>query len=446
MKQKLFSTLILVALVYSVSIAQNIKDATIEYFNIKLPITPLPASIKNYQVTLVAAYEEKNKKLAAEYEADLVKSETEYQAAWVKYKADSLAAEKQYPLDVQEYNKKVTEAETKYNQEMEEYKKKSLGSKLVEKVLLEQNNKPVKNLPSNPYKHYPSIPYKRKVEKPFLQTSYDLPTLASTYIQLDKLDNNASNALKIIVTLYGYDYTQPRVLSQQQNVLQYGGGNTSTRNVTYYHSEYSYRHPMAVKVITPDGKEILNNTPPQLNAYKISSSTNSTTAPSLNTELIVRTTEEKILQEGLQFINKFINDKFGAVKEKRQAELFYVKSRGDEYADLTNAFNTASSALTMLADDSATAKPQLIQAIELWDKAFKESDIKDKKARVDKDVTIAICFNLLETNLAVRNHTAGMLVLQKLNTIDLSNKERVKKAQFESDYADLKKRLNINNN
>jgi hypothetical protein len=444
MRQKLLTATTVFFLIASFSFSQNIKDAVVEYTNVKLPLTPLPASIKNYQVSIVAAYEEKNKKLSDDYQADLKKADDEFTAAWAKYKADSLAGEKKYPLDIEEYKKKLAAAEKKYTEEMEEYNKKSVGTKFAEKVLLNEHNKPTKNLPSEPYKHLPSIPYKRSVEKPYLQTTYDLPTLASTYFQLEQLQNNPSNALKIIVTLYGYDYTQPRVLSQQQNVLQYGSGNTSTRNVTYYHSEYSYRHPMAVKVITPDGKEILNNTPPQLNAYKISSSQNSTSSPSLNTEIIVKTTEEKILQEGLVFINKFINDRFGAVKEKRQTELFYVKSKGDEYADLTSAFNNASTALRLLADDSTTAKPQLLQAIDIWNKAIQESDINNKKARIDKDVTIAVCFNLLEANLAIRNHAAGMLVLQKLNTIDLSNKERVKKAGYESDYSDLKKRLTTN--
>ncbi len=446
MKTKYFTLLFLLGL-FSNAISQNIKESAIEYIISKLPLTPLPASVKNYQVTIVAAYEEKNKKLQDEYEADKKKAEDEYVAAIKKFKDDSLAAEKQYPLDVITYKKNVEEAEKKYNAEMEEYKKKSLGSKVVEKVFLNQNDKPVKHLPSEPYKRLPSYPYKRIVEKPYLQKTYDLPTMASTYIHLNNLENNAANAIKIIVTIYGYDFTNPRILSEQRNVASYGtGSGVQGGSQIYYHSEYSYRHPMAVKVIMPDGKEILNHTPPQLNMYKIASSQNSTAAPSLNTEIIVKTTEEKIFQEGLQFINNYLNDKFGIAKEKRKTELFYIKKGGDEYADLTNAFNTASSALTMLENDEATAKTQLQQATDLWSTALKESNPGDKKARIDKDVTIAICFNLLEMNLVLRNHAAGMAILQKLNTLDLSNKERMKKAQYEMDFADLKKRLNINNN
>ncbi len=398
--------------------AQNIKDADIEYVNVKLPLLPLPASIKNYQSAIIPAYEEKNKLLLAEYEKNKMIAQDVYDKAMAEYPA------------------LVKAAEDKYAKELEVYNKKSLGTKIVERNLLGENNKPVKNIPSKPYLGY--------VEKPVLQRSYDYPVLASTYIHLDNFENNPANAVKINVTLYGYDFTQPRVLSTQKNMLSISGGSTSTYNANYYYVEYSCRQPMSVKVIAPDGKELLSVTPQPLNVYKTYKSGETEKMPQVNNESLVRTTEEKLLQENLQYINKLVNEKFGFFRETRKSVLYFVKSKSDEYTDLLTAFNEASSGLRVLADDSATAKPQLTHAIDTWNNALKESDLANKKARIDKDLTIVIIFNLLEVNLATRNYTAGMQLIQQLNSISISNKERSIKTKYEMDFADLKKRLAIN--
>ena len=399
----------------SIAFTQSIKESTFEYTNIKQPLTPLPSFIKNYHVTLMSGYDEKNKKLVAEYTAEQKKAQQEYDIAI-----------KQYPIDVKE-------AEEKFDAEMELYRKKSLGQKVIEKTVLKENTKPIKTLPYKPTLRY--------VPKPVLQTEYDLPTLASTYIKLENYENNATNALKIVVTLYGYDCTQPRVLNNAKDMISIGNGTTSTYKQAYYYAEYSYRHPMSIKAYLPDGKEVMNTTPQLLNAYKIYRSSESDKILSVNNELLIRTTEEKTLQENLTYLNKILNEKFGFYKEKRKTTLYFVKDKKAEYTDLTTAFNEATSALTLLAADSITAKINLQHAIDLWEKALATSDVNDKKARIDKDVTIAICLNLLEVYYALKNYQAGLQVMQKLNTINLSYSDRIRKNEYDNAYNDLKKQL-----
>ena len=399
----------------SIAFTQSIKESTFEYTNIKQPLTPLPSFIKNYHVTLMSGYDEKNKKLVAEYTAEQKKAQQEYDIAI-----------KQYPIDVKE-------AEEKFDAEMELYRKKSLGQKVIEKTVLKENTKPIKTLPYKPTLRY--------VPKPVLQTEYDLPTLASTYIKLENYENNATNALKIVVTLYGYDCTQPRVLNNAKDMISIGNGTTSTYKQAYYYAEYSYRHPMSIKAYLPDGKEVMNTTPQLLNAYKIYRSGESDKILSVNNELLIRTTEEKTLQENLIHLDKILNEKFGFYKEKRKTTLYFVKDKKAEYTDLTTAFNEATSALTLLAADSITAKINLQHAIDLWEKALATSDVNDKKARIDKDVTIAICLNLLEVYYALKNYQAGLQVMQKLNTINLSYSDRIRKNEYDNAYNDLKKQL-----
>ena len=379
------------------------------------PLNPLPADVKNYQVVLVPAFEEKNKQLTTTYQQEVKIAKAEYDSAMRIYPGE------------------VKAADEKYDREMEEYKKKSFGKKVLEKKVLNENNKPVKVIPSKPVL--------RSVSPPVMQTTYDLPVLASTYIKPEGLENNPVNALKIMITLYGYDYTQPRTMNDSKNVVSVGKNGTSSGERTYYYTEFSYRHPMSVKLLLPDGKEILNITPQPLNVYKVSTTSQTTQTQSINSELLIKSTEQKILQENLAYINKLLNEKFGFSRVKRTATLYFIKDKDGAYTDLTTAFNEASSGLKNLSEDKAVAVPLLNHAIDVWTKALKESDMHDKKARINEEVTVAVCFNLLETFYALKKYDEGRAVMQTLNTIGLSNKQRMIKNQYDSDYIELKKRL-----
>ena len=381
-------------------------------------MAPLDKSLKNYSVKFEAPYEEKNKQLSAAYEEEKKKAEARYH--------DEL---KEYPLLV-----KASEAQ--YEKELTEYKKKSVVTKIAEKSILGETTKPLKQIPAKPYRE--TIP------PPILKTSYDLPVLASTYINLNGYQPDAATAVKIIVTLYGFDFTEPRVLSVQKDMMRVSNGNSSTYKSTYYHVEFSYRHAMSVKVLLPDGKEILNLTPQQLNTYKIYRTAESDKYPEFNRDLLIRTNEEKLLQDNLKFINDLVNDQFGFEKKEQKANLYYTKEKGEIYTDLRTAFNEASSGFSLLHDDAEAAMAKLRKANELWLNALKEFDPSNKKARINKDVTIAVYFNLLESFFALSDVAAGFDTIQKMNALSLSTNERKDKDEFEKRFADLKKRKQNN--
>lgn len=398
--------------------AQNTKSEKVEYTYIQLPMSPLSASIKNYQSVIIATYEAENQKKQAEYEAQMAAAEAEFQKEQAAYPA------------------KVKAAEEKYAKEMEEWEKKSLAEKVVEKQLLNENNKPVKQIPSPPYK--------KSVQAPKLKTSYDYPVLASTNIKLDGYNNAPDGAVKIEVTLYGFEYTTPRQLSEQKSVVSSANGQTTTSQVTYYHVEFTYRHTMSVRVTAPDGSELFVLSPSELNNYKTYKSAESKTSVSFSEEQLVKTHEEKILQENLKLINELVNDRIGFRRVNRTSELHYIKSKDETYADLMNAFNEGSTGLKMILNDEAGATNKLQKSIQLWETALAESDVANKKARIDKDVTIIVCFNLLETYFALGKVEDGEKVIQKLNTISLSAAERKTKEAYELAFTDLKKRKEAN--
>lgn len=415
---KKFKVLFIALFVVSSALSQRIKTDDIEYRYIKLPTNPIASSIKNFQSSIFASYEAENANLMAKYEQEKQLAEQEYQQAMADHPA------------------KVKAAEDKYTQEMAAWKEKSMAEKILEKQLLNENNKPVKNIP------YP--PYKRNVSMPKLKGTYDYAALASTYIKLDGFENNQDNAVKIIVTLNGFEYSTPRQVTEQKSVVSSANGTTTTSQVNYYHVEFTYRHTMSVKAIGADGKELFYLTPQELNSYKTYKSAESKTAVSYNEEALAKTYEEKILQENLTLISNLVNDRIGFKREPRKTGIDYIKSKDETYADLLMAYNEASSGLNSLADDEAGAKVKLTHAIEIWNTALQESDITNRKARIDKDVTISIYFNLLEGYFATRDLEGFEKIMGNLNTMSISNGERRKKEQYDLLFIDLKKRMQAN--
>ena len=399
------------------AMGQKLKSETIAYSYTRPPAVPIKG-LTNYQVKFEAAYEARNKQLLKDYQGQLQ------------------AAREKYRNDMAEYPKLQKEANDRYDREMAEYNKKSTGKKLTERALLSAG-KPVREVIQRPYM--------QEVEKPVLQSSYDYGMIADTYIQLDGYHKDPANALKILVLLYGFDHTVPRTMDEQSDNIGLGGAaGTRTSKSTYYHTEFSYRHPMAVKVFTPDGKEVLSLTPPELNSYNIYKSASTDQPKRINSELLLKTSEEKILQDNLKFMNTLLNDKFAFSKVTREATLYYIKDGDKGYTDLTTAFNEASSGLLTLQVDANMARTKLQKGADLWNAALKESDISNKKARINRDITLGIYFDLLEAYFAIGDVANGQATLEKLNGMSLSNNERRNKLQFDMLFAELKNRQQQN--
>lgn len=393
--------------------AQKVRSDDIEYKYRRLPAQPLNKSWKNYTATLVPAFEEKNRQMQAAYEADVKR------------------ADEKYRKDLEQYALDVKAADARYDKALEEYNKKSTGTKILERSVLGDNGKPLRQVPPQPVKEV--------VPKPALQKTYDYAALAGTYLRLEGFQNDPAGAVQVIVTMHGFDYTLPLVQTVQRQRIDLARGSTPYQ-ATLYYTEFSYRHPLTLKVLSPTGAELLNVTPPQTNVYKVYKTPESDRIPSVNPELLVATNEEKVLQENLRWVNDYLNDKYGYALVPRKATLYYVKAKGDDYTDLTTAFNEASSGLRLLETDAAAGAAALAKANTAWTAAIAESDAAGGKGRVDKDLRLALAFNLLESYFATANASDASALLARMNGWELDRGDRRKKEEFEALFADLKKR------
>ncbi|MEY4289626.1 MAG: hypothetical protein RLZZ30_1714 [Bacteroidota bacterium] len=407
---KLSLSFILTCLV-GMSYAQSVKSEDITYTYVKLPTNPVQPKVDNYYSTITSSAEAENAKLMAEYEAEKARAEADYQREMADYPA------------------KVKAADDKYAKEMEVYNAKSTATKVIEKQLLNENTKPVHD--------YVAQPYRRTVSQPVLKTSYDYPSLAATYLVLDGFTKAQVNALSYTVNIQGFEHSQPQIKTEVKDEVSVKDGVRTTYKVTYYYIEFTYKMPMSVRVAGMNNQEIFYVAPVELTNTKTYKSSQSKTAPSSDFSFLIKSTEEAILKENLKFINHLVNDRIGYEITTRATSLDYVKSKNDAHADVMEAYNNATIGLKTLTTNETLAKQKLTAAIDAFKVILTESDAYDKKARIDKDITTAIYFDLLECYFAMRNTADAEAILKSLGQLDLSNRDKKQKEKMDELFLDL---------
>jgi hypothetical protein len=406
------------ALISFTFFAQNLKTEEITYNYVKLPTSPLQPKPESYSSYVTASYEEENKKLMVQYEADKAQAEADFQR------------------ETAEYPNKVKAADEKYEREMAAWNEKSMTSKIIEKQVLNENNKPVKD--------YVAQPYRKTIPMPVMKTSYDYNALASAHLKIDGYAKTNNNVLVYSVTLQGFDHTQPQVKTEVKKEATVANGVSTTRDVTYYYIEFTYRHPMTARVSNGNNQEIFFVAPEEFIEYKTYKSTSSKTAPSSDFTAILKTMEDKVLKENLNTINHLVNDRIGFEVTSRTSSLDFVKSKNESHNDLMEAYTNATAGLKSLTVNENLAIQKLTAAVSTYNAALGESNLFDKKARIDKDITVAIYFNLLECYFALKNSTAGDEIISKLATIDLSNRDKKLKETYRELFLDLTNRKAAN--
>ena len=398
--------------------AQNIKSEDITYNFIKLPLKPVSPKVENYNSSITATYEAENNKLLVLFEADKARAEADYQR------------------EMSEYPAKIKAADDKYEREMKAWDEKSTALKIVEKQLLNENNRPVKD--------YVGAPYRKTISPPVLKTSYDYPSLAATYLKIDGYKKADMNALTYQVTLQGFEHSQPMIKSEIKKEVSRVNNVSTTYDVTYYYIEYNFRHPMSVRVANTNNQDVIFLAPTEFTEFKTYKSPSQKTSPSADFTFLLKKSEESILKENLSYINHLVNDQIGYEVTPRTSSLDYVKSKNDAHADIMEAYNNQMIGLKSLLTNEPLATQKLNEAVDAYKKILIESDLFDKKARIDKDVTISIHFNLLEAYFAQRKTLEAEVVLDALTQIDLSNREKKFKEKYAEAFLELTNRKAAN--
>lgn len=407
-KSILFLALLIVC---SFAIAQKVKDEDISFKYQRLPLNPIDKKITNYASIVHFSYEEEDKRKQEEYAKMRAEADK-------KFKDDKKAADEQYEKDKQEYNKK------------------SWGEKFANANFLHEDNRPQKEQVS-----------KEKVERPFIRKSFDKVLLANTYIKLEGYDKSESADFNVFFIAHGMEWLEPTINQMTMSVMS---GPDKGKAKPSFTMQIQYRSPVELLVETKEGKIIIKEMVEKTNQYKTFKSSGFDSEELLYKNVdpnsAISQFEQKLLEENLKITNQYLNEKCAVSVLEREATLTNVETKKQDYSDFNQAFTLANDAYRILVIDKNEAQKKLKQAIEIWDKAFKESDPKNKNARVNEEISIALVFNLSEAYLWGDDFTNAKTTAAKAAIFDLSKRETKRMDELKLLIADQKQRFEANQN
>ncbi|MFL5731149.1 MAG: hypothetical protein ACJ75J_16800 [Cytophagaceae bacterium] len=414
--KKIFTLPLILLLISPWCYSQKIDEKKLSFQYIQLPAEPV-RNIYSYNAVVIPAYEDD---INARKEA---------------FRQKVKAADDQYNAEMSDYLNKVRAAEDKYNSDLDAYTKRMKNYKPGMNI---DTAKPKKNLPPGPRK----VTY---TEETYSKT-YD-PKMLADIIKLEGYQNSTANALNISVTLRGFQMQQPVVKTAD---YKYKENNVDKVGKKYYY-EIQYKHPMNVKA-EASGRTLYEASPEQLNGWKTASTGQYLTEQELkdywdqNKDIFTSPLQDQIVKENMAAINQLLNEKYGYIKKSREIEINVPKEKKISYDEYAQAYVSAVAGYNNIInpDNKAQYTSDLKNAIQIWEKSLSESNLKDKKARINEKVTAITMLNLAEAYLWLDDYRSAEMYLTKMSTINLAGRDKRSAEGIRYFMAEKKKRYDAN--
>jgi hypothetical protein len=409
------SVFILCTLLSFAAIAQDIDYVPVRVEYTRLPLAPLNAPQKNYQVIMIADYLQKIETQKADNQARALQAENDYQAA------------------LKQYDEAVKKAQVQHDTELNVWFRLTPQQQAV-------MPKPV----------MPVIapPVKATVIETVPEKVFNTDLLSSTAIKLEGFNRLPQSPVIIQINLSGFENEEPKMITKTEKQKNAAGQQV---DVTMYANQFNYRHILKVKILQPDGKYIMDE------LYAPSTQMSSYTSKSFATPAELQTywntnkntemasLQEKVVNNNLASFNELINNSYGYVKQVRNVNVAYVDEKTG-YDDLKDALASAKSGYGLIGSQNSftQGEAELRKAISKWEAALTESNIKNKKARIDEDVTEALLMNLSEVYIWINDFSKAQEYISKISGFKISMKEKGIVRNSESFMLDQKKRFENN--
>jgi hypothetical protein len=358
------------------SYGQSIDAQKVTFDYVRLPLVPVPAGTRTFIPEVELRY------------VDAVKQQ----------KADRETA--------------IADAKAKAEKDKQEYKAQSAGTKVFNRMLLDER-KPGEAV-------IPAAEYTAQV--------YDSKMLATTYVSLSGMQRaqGTTGDLRVLVSLDGFTQGPITPLAVQGSQVKIGG--VATGDGIKHAYNVSYKSPISVKVSDKDGNVLLDEIVEATNTYIVTKTEAFATEDGLNkfwrtNQLaFMRQLDENSMKANMKLVTEYLDSKFGQRPVTRNTSIVVVSDKKINYDEYPQAYEKALMGYKLLADQSraADAQKQIGEAVALWNKALAESNPKDKKARIDEKVTAATLFNAAEANLWMNNFDEAERLLARLQLMDIS--------------------------
>ena len=388
--------------------AQHISDRDVKYDYQRLPLTPLDKSVKTYQVVVLAPYEADNAKAEAEYKRALANQDSDFAQVMANHE------------------KAVAQAKAEYEAKLAEYNKQSLAQKMLNKGVLNEG-KPVLSLPYPPQKTMP--------QPPLLRPVVDKGAVAGN-LRLAGYNRGGQGAT-ITVTMYGMEATDPKKEEASTAFVSVSTASSPTYVI-------DYRYPVGVKVEVPGKGTVLEETIPATSEYQHFRTAQSAFMSPDQRKLALDPLELKLRDDNLKLAQQYLDSQFGTTPMSRTTVLYTVDPKKMTYDEYAPAYEAALVGYKKLAEGMTDSRQYFTTALTQWDKALAEAKPGDKNARINGDIATATYFNAAEAAIWAGDLTRADGYLMKLNTFDLSRREKRTLADLESLTKDEKKRRAAN--
>ena len=345
--------------------AQKLDKERVSFSYYQLPFSPIPHSTENYQVEFIMPYKSMVYNQMKEWE-------------------------RKCELKELIYKKQLAE----YNKEMERIRK---GGKYIK-------------MPIEPTLEYPEKPTHKKI---YVQTDME-----------DKIDLAGYNLLKddaiiIKITCRGFEYQQPEIKTSTKTV--------NSQRVTTYYSKLAYRIPLELEVILPDGQRLIDETFGNTEKWTYETSNKEEYEIDLpyysNKNDYLEQLGDKLMERQMKDINAFLNSNYGYQWVRRSATLFKAKGRKHNYDSYNKGFYTLKIGLETMEKDMTAGTRKINEALDIFEDELQDIDLDNKKARISRDVALGTYINISEGLLWLGDYDQALAWLDKVLSLDPSNKE-----------------------
>ncbi len=392
---KFLAAFFMLSLTLQVS-AQKIEDTVLKYEYTQQPLSPLDG-LESYNFTVITPYPEN-------HDALIEQAKLEHQERLDAYPAEVEEAKRIHAEREAGYEDEVALAHENFKLETEAFDKLSA----LEKLALEEG-RPKLRMPSKPGPfRAPSEPVYREPNTS-LSIIFKPDVLSDSYLNVEGFEKGTTNALTGTVTMEEFDATQPERKETTSRV--YNSSTKKYENKISYSYETSMKRPTRL-VLNYNGQEIFNDIFEGTGDYQVKTTTTSPNMLQL---------EKDNVTEILTQINDYINRQYGFVKVGSTLTIRAPKNKGD-YDDLEKAAKLAKRGINPMG--SSDGKKELAEAVSMWESIIQESDVKDKKARINRKVTESIYQNLIEAAIFTEDFVKAQDYLVLLGEMDLKNSEK----------------------
>lgn len=159
----------------------------------------------------------------------------------------------------------------------------------------------------------------------------------------------------------------------------------------------------------------------------------------------VRIAHDRFLKNNKGALATLMQQRFSFYPSVYDWAINYVEtSKKGNYDDVVAAANATKSILDSLTDKTVSISPsvedKMSKVIEQWESILKQSDVADRKARIDKKVTLAILENLAHCNYFIHRFRYAQKYLNQARQIQKDPWQY----NLEKRIADMKSRLDAN--